>query len=132
MRNISGLSPCLPSLDAIPKFVFDRFTRIRKTKDTLFGDRDRSNFSFAFVHHNCLVPNGPNKCRFFAEAERVPNMRPKECIVTRRITLSLYPARVVFGFLLAMISLPLLVKEMAIISPSSLVRIPSKYSNLTI
>jgi hypothetical protein len=35
VHDASGPSPSHPSLDAIPKFVFDRLASIRETKDAL-------------------------------------------------------------------------------------------------
>ena len=81
MHNESGPSPCPPSLNTIPNFVFYRFTSVRKAKNTLLGDASRCNSGSPLVNRHCLMPNRPNESGLLATTKRVPNLRPKEACV---------------------------------------------------
>jgi hypothetical protein len=57
MHDIGGPSPSPPCLNTIPKFMFDQFTRIRHSKNTLLENGGRCNASSPFVNCHRFVPN---------------------------------------------------------------------------
>ena len=74
VHNEGGPPPSSPRLNAIPKLVFNRFTRIGKAKDALFGDASRRYAGSPFVNRDRLMPNRPNKGGLLATLERVPHL----------------------------------------------------------
>ena len=77
MHDVCCPTPNPPSLYAIPKLVFNRLTCIEEAKHTLFVDGCRCTTCSPFVDRNCLVPNGPNRRRFFARAKGGPKVKTK-------------------------------------------------------
>lgn len=51
-----GPLPGLPSLNAIPKLVFDQFTRVREAKDALLEDKSWCNANPPLITHGHLIP----------------------------------------------------------------------------
>ncbi len=55
-HNAGSPPPRLPRLNAIPKFVLHGFTRMRKAKNTLLGNRRRRDAGPPLVDGNRLMP----------------------------------------------------------------------------
>ena len=56
MHNEHGPSPSAPSLNVVPKFMFDRFAHVRNAKNTLFGNRSWHNAGPPFINCNRFMP----------------------------------------------------------------------------
>lgn len=87
MHDKCGPSPCPPNLNAIPGFVFDRFTHVWEAKGTSFGDRRWCNASPSYINCHCFMPNGPHERGFFPGPKQIPHLRPIKLVVSWEIAL---------------------------------------------
>jgi hypothetical protein len=67
-------------LDAIPKLVFDRFTRVHEIENTLF-----ENQGSPFINHDNLMPNYHMKAIFVPDQRACYALQPVEPIQFPRI-----------------------------------------------
>ena len=100
MHDECGPSPRSLSLDAIPKFMFDWFARVREAKNTLFGDEGGCNACPPFIDCSSFVPNKPYESGFLAWMKQIPHLSLVEPVVTLWIALPLSAAHVCPGWLM--------------------------------